>query len=541
MAERVYQADVVIAGGGLAGIVTAYELIGYGKKVLLLDKDKEERFGGLAKESFGGVHLIDTPHQRRLGIRDTPELAMADWESCASFTADDTWPRRWAKLYCESSLEHIFHFLDDKKVQFLPVVNWPERGVFRPGNSVPRWHITWGTGFEIIFRMLNALEKHAKRGNLQVLFDHAVDDIELTDGRAVAFTGRVLSDGEPRFRAAGEHIVVASGGICGGDLAQVRKHWFKEWGNPPELILNGAHIYADGLLHDRVAAHGGKLTHLDLHWHYAAGVHHPQKRKPHDGLSLVPPRSALWLNARGERIGSVPLMGYTDTRLLVESVVKQPGGYSWQLMNWKIATKELAVSGSDYMTAFRNKSKLLLLKHLLFGNKELIERLLRECPDDFVVARSLPELIEGMNKRSLYGNSVDGTALEATVREYDAQIDRGPAYFNDDQLRRLMNFRTYRGDRIRTCKFQKIIDAKAMPLIAVREFILSRKSLGGIQTDLSCRVLRDDGAPIPGLYAVGEAAGFGGGGIHGRGSLEGTFLGACVLTGRVAGKTIAGA
>jgi predicted oxidoreductase len=210
-------------------------------------------------------------------------------------------------------------------------------------------------------------------------------------------------------------------------------------------------------------------------------------------------------------------------------------------MNWKIATKELAVSGSDYMTAFRNKSKVQLLKHLVFGNKELIERLIRECPDDFVVADSLPELIEGMNKRSLYGLTVDGAALEAAAREYDAQIDRGPAYFNDDQLRRIMNFRTYRGDRIRTCKFQKILDNKAKPLIAVREFILSRKSLGGIQTDLQCRVLRGNGETISGLYAVGEAAGFGGGGIHGRGSLEGTFLGACVLTGRVAGKTIAGA
>jgi predicted oxidoreductase len=540
MADRSYQAEVVVAGGGLAGIVTAYELLGYGKKIVLIDKDKQENFGGLAKESFGGVHLVDTPHQKRMGIRDTPDLAYQDWESYAGFEANDDWPRRWAKFYCENSLEYIYRFMDDKKIEFLPVVNWPERGVFRPGNSVPRWHITWGTGYEIIFRMLNALEAHAKRGNLQVLFDHEVSEIELTDGRAVALGGRSLGDGGS-FRASGEHVVIASGGICGGDLSRVRATWFKEWGDPPEVILNGAHIYADGLLHDKVAAAGGKLTHLDKHWHYAAGVHHPKKRKPADGLSLVPPRSALWLNARGERIGPMPLVGYTDTRHLVEAIVRQPGKYSWQLMNWKIAIKELAVSGSDYMTAFRNKSKLLLLKHLLFGNKDLIERLIKECPDDFVVARSLPELVEGMNQRSLFGLTVDGNALESAAREYDAQIERGPAYYNDDQLRRIMNFRAYRGDRIRVCKFQKILDPKAMPLIAVREFILSRKSLGGIQTDLQCRVLRTDGTPIPGLYAVGEAAGFGGGGIHGRGSLEGTFLGSCVLTGRVAGKTIAGA
>jgi uncharacterized protein len=484
------------------------------------------------------VHLIGTPHQKRAGIKDSPELALRDWESYSAFGDGDEWPRRWAKFYCENSFEYIFRYLDAKKIEFLPVVNWPERGVFIPGNSVPRWHITWGTGYEIIFKMLATLEAHAKRGNLTILFDHAVGDVELSNGRAVAVSGRKLADGSA-FRAAGEHVVIASGGICGGDLAKLRQHWLKDWGTPPRKILNGAHIYADGLLHDKVAALGGNVTHLDQQWHYAAGVHHPKKRKPDDGLSLVPPRSALWLNAHGERIGPQPLVGYTDTRFLVENIVKQPGQYSWQLMNWKIAIKELAVSGSDYMTAFRNKSKLLLLKHLVFGNGDLIERLIRECPDDFAVARTVPELVDQMNQRSLFGLKVDAANIEAAIRDYDGQLERGPAYYNDDQLRRLQNFRGYRGDRIRICKFQKINDPKALPLVAVREFILSRKSLGGIQTDLQCRVLRGDGTTIPGLYAVGEAAGFGGGGIHGRGSLEGTFLGACVLTGRVAGKTIA--
>ena len=540
MAEGSFQADVLIAGGGLAGIVTAYELLGHGKKVLLVDKDKEENFGGLAKESFGGIHLIGTPHQKRMGIRDTPELAYRDWESYARFGAGDEWPRRWARFYCETSGENIYEFTDRMKIQFLPVVNWPERGVFGPGNSVPRWHITWGTGFEIIFRILAALAAHPRREDLQLLFEHEVSDVELTGGRVTGLVGRSMRDGRA-FVARGEHVVIASGGICGGDLSKVRANWLKEWGEPPEILLNGAHIYGDGLLHDRVAAHGGNLTHLDKHWHYAAGIHHPKKRKPADGLSLVPPRSALWLNARGERIGPLPLVGYADTRFLVDAIVRQPGKYSWQLMNWKIAAKELAVSGSDYMMAFRNKSKLLLLRHLLFGNHALVRRLVEECPDDVVVAGTLPELVDKMNERSLFGLRVDGEAVARAARDYDAQIDRGPAFHNDDQLRRLANFRDYRGDRIRICKYQKILDRKAMPLIAIREFILSRKSLGGIQTDLQCRVLRPDGATMPGLYAVGEAAGFGGGGIHGTGSLEGTFLGGCILTGRVAGRTIAGA
>ena len=285
---------------------------------------------------------------------------------------------------------------------------------------------------------------------------------------------------------------------------------------------------------------GGKLTHLDKQWHYAAGVHHPRNKRPDDGLSLVPPRSALWLNALGQRIRNPdPIVGNTDTRHLVESILKEPGQYSWQLMNWKIAIKELAVSGCDYMSAFRYKRKLKLFKHVLFGNKELVNRLIKECSQDIVVAQSLPELVDKMNENNLWGLETDLGTLTAEIEQYDDQIDLGPANFNDEQLLRIMRFRTYRGDRIRTCKYQKINDSSAMPLIAIREFILTRKSLGGIQTDLDSRVLDSAGQHIPGLYAVGEAAGFGGGGVHGRGSLEGTFLGACILTGRRAAMFIA--
>jgi predicted oxidoreductase len=224
---------------------------------------------------------------------------------------------------------------------------------------------------------------------------------------------------------------------------------------------------------------------------------------------------------------------------LVASILEQPGQYSWQLLNWKIAIKELAVSGCDYMTAFRYKKRLQIVKDVLFGNSALIERLMEECPDNFVVAQSLGELAEKMTEKNHFGLEVDPERLAADVRAYDEQIEMGPAYFNDDQLRRIMNYRTYRGDRIRTCKFQRIDDPRARPLIAIKEFILSRKTLGGMQTDLDCRVLDTAGTPIPGLYAVGEAAGFGGGGIHGKGALEGTFLGGCVLTGRMAARSIA--
>ena len=540
MTPNTLQADVVVAGAGLAGLVAAHELLDHGKSVLLLDKDVSENLGGLAKESFGGVHLIGTPHQRKSGITDSPELALRDWLSFARFGDRDTWPRRWAELYCQRSLDLIHAYLDGVGVRFLPVVNWPERGLYVPGNTVPRWHIAWGTGHAIVEQVVRALATHPRSAAHAIRFRHSVEDVETAGGRVTGLFGTDLSTGG-RFVARGDHVVIATGGICGGNLSKVRANWYAPWGPPPKVLLNGAHVYGDGAMHDSVARAGGNLTHLDKHWHYAAGVHHPRKRKPDDGLSLVPPRSALWLNALGERIGPVPLVGSTDTRFLVESVLRQPGQYSWQVLNNAIAKKELAVSGCDYMTAFRHKRKLLMARQLLFGNQELVDRLARECPDDIVTARSLPELVDKMNAKNLDGLRTDLATVEQVVRDYDAQIDRGPAYFNDDQLRRLWNFRQYRGDRIRLCKFQKILDPGAMPLIAIREFILSRKSLGGIQTDLGCRVLSGAGPPIDGLYAVGEAAGFGGGGIHGMGSLEGTFLGSCVLTGRVAARTIAGA
>ena len=532
------QVDVVIAGGGLAGLVTAFELLDHGKRVLILDRDEPSALGGLAKRSFGGVMLVDTPHQRKLGLRDSPELAWSDWLSFADFGSEDEWPRRWARAYVERSRDLIFDWLTARGVEFLPVVNWAERGLFQPGNSVPRWHIAWGTGWGIVEAVVAGLEAHPNRDRLEIRFGDRVERLIEAAGAIVGCAGVREDDGEP-FEVRAEHVVLASGGICGGDLSRVRAHWYRPWGEAPEHLLNGSHRFADGMLHDAAAAQGAALTHLDLQWHYAAGVRQKDGDVQDAGISLVPPRSALWLDARGRRFGPLPLMGYTDTRYVVEQICRSVGQYSWQVLNWKIAIKELAVSGSNYMTAFRYKRKLELVKHLVFGNRELVERLIAET-DDFVVAESLPELMEKMDALSLSGLRLDRDGMAADIRAYDAQIERGPRYFNDDQLRRIANFRQYRGDRLRTCAFQRIDDPKARPLIAIREFILSRKSLGGIQTDMGSRVLRGSGEPIPGLYAVGETAGFGGGGIHGKGSLEGTFLGSCVLNGRLAGRAIAG-
>jgi len=532
-----FDTDVVIAGGGLAGLATALELLDRGLRVLVLDRDSEDRLGGLAKRSFGGVMFVDTPHQRKLGINDTPELAWSDWQSFADFGIDDEWPRRWARTYVERSTELIFDWLTGHGIKFLPVVNWAERGLFRPGNSVPRWHIAWGTGFAIIESIVAALENHAQNDKLEIVYGHRVERLLIEASRVAGCAGSVEGD-DTDFEAHADHVVLASGGICGGDLSKVRANWYEPWGEPPSTLLNGSHRFADGLLHDEAARHGAALTHLDKQWHYAAGVHSSTTDSPNDGISLVPPRSALWLDARGRRFGPVPLMGYSDTRWLVEQICRTPEQYSWQVLNWKIAIKELAVSGCDYMTAFRHKRKLELVRQVIFGNKELASRLIDES-EDFVVAESKSELMDKMDALSLNGVTINRDVMAADISAYDDQITRGPRFFNDEQLRRIANFRQYRGDRLRTCAFQAIDDPKARPLIAIREFILSRKSLGGLQTDLESRVLNSSGDPISGLYAVGETAGFGGGGIHGRGSLEGTFLGSCILTGRLAGRAIA--
>jgi predicted oxidoreductase len=531
------RSDILIIGGGIAGIATALDLLDGGRSVLLVDRDEENAFGGLARESFGGMFFVDSPEQRRQGIRDFADLAFRDWCSFAEFGSNDHWPKAWAETYVSRCTADVYPWVRRHGVSFLPVVNWVERGEFRPGNSVPRFHVSWGTGKGLTEALIVALRGHRNASRLTLRFDRRVERLTMAGGKVDGASGVDERTGAP-FEARAEQVVVAAGGINGGDLTRVRQNWHRDWGRPPEILLSGSHRFADGRLHDATVAAGGVLTHLDRMWNYAAGVHHPRPRKPMHGLSLVPPRSALWLNWRGMRIGPQPLVSGFDTRRLVTDICAQERQYSWQLMNMKIALKELAISGAEHNPSIREKRKLSFLRDILFGNRWLVNEMITNCRD-FVTAPSLPELVGKMN--ALQGDaSVDLKTVQDVVAQYDANIARGKKLMNDEQLRRIAYLRNYRGDRIRLCKFQPINDAKALPLIAVREFIISRKSLGGIQTDLQSRVLDAAGQPIPGLYAVGEAAGFGGGGIHGLRALEGTFLGGCILSGRIAAAAIDG-
>ncbi len=529
--------DVLIVGAGIAGVATALDLLEGGKHIMLFDRDEEADFGGLARESFGGMFFVDSPVQRRQGIRDSTELALRDWFSFAEFGADDRWPKAWANAYVQRCTEDVYRWVSRHGVRFLPVVNWVERGEFHPGNSLPRFHVAWGTGKGIMDALIAALRRHPNAPKLTVRFNARVEQLLMQGGRIDGAAGIDEKSGAP-FEVKAEQVVVAAGGINGGDLSRVRQNWHRDWSTPPEVLLSGSHRFADGRLHDATVAVGGVLTNLDRMWNYAAGVHHPRPRKPMHGLSLVPPRSALWLNWRGMRIGPQPLVSGFDTRRLVTDICAEARQYSWQLMNMKIALKELTVSGAEHNPSIREKRRIGFLRDILFGNRWLVKEMLTNCRD-FVTANSLPELVDKMN--ALQGDrAVDLKTVEDAVAQYDATIARGDNLMNDEQLRRIAALRKYRGDRIRLCNFQPINDAKALPLIAVREFIISRKSLGGIQTDLSSRVLTADGKPIAGLYAVGEAAGFGGGGVHGLRALEGTFLGGCVLSGRIAAAAIDG-
>ena len=526
----------IIVGGGLAGITTAFELLDNDKPVLLIDRDLKENFGGLAKKSFGGILFAGTPEQKKAGIGDSEKLLFEDWMRYGNFNDEDSYGAKWAKFYAENSISKIYDWLIAKKVEFLPVVNWPERGMYVKGNSVPRWHITWGTGHDLVLKIVTALENHKNRKNLELKFQQKVESVIIENNKAIAIETIDEVNGQ-KIRYEANNIVIATGGITGGDLSIAKKLWDRSLGEPPDTLLNGSHKYADGTLQFDLQQKGIELKNLEKQWHYAAGIPNPkpEKGKYKDGLSLVPPRSAIWVDATGKRFSPTPLVAYTDTSFFIEQILKTKHQFSWQIMNRKIAIKELAVSGSEYMTAFRERSKFRLVKDLIFGNKSLLDRLISES-DHFVVANTLEELVDKMNLQC--GEKiVDLATLRHDLLSYDDEIDRGEKYFNDEQLRRIVNFRMYRGDRIRTSKFQKILDPKAGPLIAVKEYILSRKSLGGILTNLNSQVLNNNQV-IEGLYAVGESAGFGGGGIHGSRSLEGTFLGSCILTGRVAGAHI---
>ena len=537
MAKQV-SSDVLVIGGGIAGIVTALELLRAGKTVSLVDRDTPKRFGGLARWAFGGMALVDTPLQRTMGISDSPERALRDWIRFGELDEIDTHSVDWAKYYVENSRSEVHDWLKGEGIKFMPAVNWVERGVNGDGNSVPRYHVVWGTSLELTKTMIAALHKANTDNRLNLFHQHSVVELNNRNTEStLAVKGAVAKNDvtgeEIHFKA--NDVVIATGGLNGSHKG-VRKNWPKNR-VMPEAMLNGAHPFADGNMHhEAVDKLGGHIVNPGEMWNYAAGFPHPFPHFKGHGLSTIPCKSALWLNHKGERIGPEPLVTGFDTHILCDRVAQQEKPWTWHLLNWRIAIKEFAISGSEHNQRIRDKQFIRFLKETLLGNHRLIKQMAKES-DDFIVADTLDELAQKMNALTCSHN-VDAQTLQATADDFDANFAKGSQLNNDDQIRRILHARQWGPDRLRTCKPAPLQQAGAGPFIAIRAQLTTRKSLGGLRTDLNCKVLGKNNQAVDGLYCVGEAAGFGGGGSNGKRSLEGTFLPGCIMTARAAARSI---
>ena len=417
-AERDHHADALVIGGGIAGIVTALELLDGGQYVMLVDRDSPERFGGLARWAFGGMALIGTDEQRRYKIDDSPELALEDWIRFGELAPDDEWPRAWAECYVHESREWVYEWLKALGLKFMPAVNWVERGSSIKGNSVPRYHMLWGAGLELVETLIQRLRNHPERSRLTVLHGHRVTGLESANGAVVG--ARVADESTGReFSVRTPYTVVATGGV-NGSVEQVRRHWPSSWPPAPQVILNGAHPFSDGGIHAAVAELGGRLTHLSDMWNYAAGIPHPHPHFEGHGLSLVPPKSVLWLTPDGDPVGPAPMVTGYDTREMCRQVAAHP--YTWQVLNWKIAAKELAISGSEHNPRVVNHQLFRFLLDLLTGNDRLVRQMTAESAE-FVTGATPAELADGMNR--LTGNArIDADRLASRIAP---RPPRGPA------------------------------------------------------------------------------------------------------------------
>lgn len=531
---NVMASDVLVAGGGLAGIVTALEALRAGKSVTIVDRDTPERFGGLALWAFGGMALVGTPLQQRMKIPDSPARALADWVRFGELNPDDALAMEWARYYVEHSRSEVYDWLTREGLKFMPAVNWVERGRLGEGNSVPRYHIVWGTARELVRCLVDALHRANTHGRLTLLHRHRVTGLEQASGKISGVRAINEQTGQEIALDAG-HVVLAMGGI-NGSHQECRENWPAN--RPmPATMLNGAHPFADGKLHHWAAEHlGAQIGNAGEMWNYAAGFPHPYPHYPGHGLSTIPCKSALWLNHRGERIGPEPLVTGFDTHWLCQRVAEQEKPWTWHLLNRRIALKEFAISGAEHNARIRDKQFPLFLKELLLGNKPLVNQMQNESPY-FLVDHTLDGLARKMNALTC-SLDVEAATLKRTADAFDANFSKGSQLHNDAQIRMIRHARQWGPDRLRTCKPAALQKPGAGPFIAIHMQLTTRKSLGGLRTNLDSQVLDASHQPIPGLYCVGEAAGFGGGGCNGKRSLEGTFLPGCILTARAAARSI---
>jgi predicted oxidoreductase len=546
-------ADVLVVGAGLAGLVATAELADAGRRVILLDQEPEASFGGQAFWSLGGLMLVDSPEQRRMGIKDSYELALGDWLGTAGFDRpEDAWPRRWAEAYVGFCAGEKRAWLHEQGMRWLPNPGWPERGGYHAdghGNSVPRFHITWGTGPGVVEPFERRVREAVAKGLVELRFRHRVDELTVSGGAVTGVTGKLLapsavargaaSDREETgdFSLTAQAVIATTGGI-GGNHELVREKWPARLGEPPPRMLSGVPAHVDGRMLAIARAAGANEINADRMWHYVEGIRNWDPIWPMHGIRIIPGPSSMWFDARGRRLPG-PLYPGFDTLGTLKHIQETGHDYSWFVLTQKIIEKEFALSGSEQNPDTTSRSKRAVLKERLGSGPPSPVQAFMDHGEDFIVERELGALVRRMN--ALTGDGlIDIAALEAQIVARDRQLAN--AYSKDGQITAIHGARAYRADKLtRVAAPHRILDPDAGTLIAVRLSILTRKSLGGLETDLDSRVLTASGEPLGGLYAAGELAGFGGGGVHGYRALEGSFLGGCLFSGRIAGRSAAAA
>ncbi|MEE6449809.1 FAD-binding dehydrogenase [Gottfriedia acidiceleris] len=543
--------DVIVVGAGLAGLVATAEMADSGKSVLLLDQEPKASIGGQAWWSFGGLFLVDSPEQRRLGIKDSRELAWQDWLGTAGFDREDDedyWGKKWAEAYVEFASGEKRQWLYDMGVRFFPIVGWAERGGYLAeghGNSVPRFHIVWGTGPGIVAPFERRVREHMKKGLVEFRSRHRVDQLLTQDGAVVGVSGSLLESSKSErgedssrevigdFQYGAKAVLVSSGGI-GANFDLIRQNWPSRLGTPPKRMISGVPAHVDGRMLAITENAGGRIVNRDRMWHYTEGIKNWNPVWSNHGIRILPGPSSIWLDARGQRFPAPNFPGF-DTLGTLQAIQQTGYDYSWFILTKKIIQKEFALSGSEQNPDLTGKSIKQVMKRATSGIPAPVKAFM-EKGEDFVVADTLEELVEGMNQITRE-NLLKYDEIERQLIARDREMDN--KFTKDLQVTALRGARNYIGDKlIRVATPHKILDPKNGPLIAVRLNIVSRKTLGGLQTNLDGNVLNSLGNPIPGLYAAGEVAGFGGGGVHGYRAMEGTFLGGCLFSGRQAGRAI---
>jgi predicted oxidoreductase len=545
--------DAIVVGGGLAGLVATAELTRAGKRVALVEQEPEASLGGQAFWSLGGLFIVDSPEQRRLRIKDSHELALQDWLGTAGFDRpEDHWPRRWAEAYVDFAAGEKREWLKEQGVRLLPMVGWAERGGYGAighGNSVPRFHIAWGTGTGVVEPFTRRAQEAARRGLVDLRFRHRVDKLVTSKGAVTGVRGKVLApdscargqasnrDETADFELSAPIVIVTSGGI-GGNHELVRKNWPDRLGKPPTHMITGVPAHVDGRMIQITQKAGGNVINPDRMWHYTEGIQNWDPIWPMHGIRILPGPSSLWLDAVGNRL-PVPLFPGFDTLGTLDHIMRTGHEHTWFVLTQKIIEREFALSGSEQNPDITDKSIRKLVETRVASGAPAPVEAFKQHGADFVVERDLRALVDGMN-RLTDEPLLDFAQVEAEVIARDREMDN--PFSKDLQVTAIHGARRYLADRLtRVAAPHKLLDPDAGPLIGVKLHILTRKTLGGLQTDLDARVLGKNGAPVPGLYAAGEVAGFGGGGMHGYRALEGTFLGGCIFSGRTAGRAAAAA